>query len=219
MSSTVANFSHLGNFPVCAESLTEVDVSGYDYWVTLGNFKKTDGGSPTQSQIDLSLENARKLFWDIYGLTGSVTDTSGVDTVTITNATVDDNTTSNLPTDNPYGKVCNSSTYQNVEKSDSSEIATLSIYWSFSIIRMLNGSEFIGYGVQGSIKAVGQFGDFYDSKFIDYASYMSTGDFPTSPTVTYETLSSIPFVKTVYETGAGFFLTVSLTALQFYTYT
>ena len=71
---TATQFNALGKgngFPFC---LDKIDVSEYDYWVTLGGFKKTDSGSPTQLQINNSFTNAMKLFWNINKLEGSVTD-------------------------------------------------------------------------------------------------------------------------------------------------
>lgn len=65
---TADSFTALGKgngFPFC---LDKIDVSEYDYWVTLGGFKKTDSGSPSQAQIDLSLRNAMKLWWNTAGL-------------------------------------------------------------------------------------------------------------------------------------------------------
>ena len=62
------SFNALGKgngFPFCP---AKGDVSGFDYWVTLGGFKKTDGGSPSQAQIDLSLSNAMKLWWNLNGI-------------------------------------------------------------------------------------------------------------------------------------------------------
>src|SRR6056297_1696956 len=46
--------------------LGKVDVSGFDYWTTLGGFKKGDAGSPTTTQINDSWQNAGKLFTILY---------------------------------------------------------------------------------------------------------------------------------------------------------
>ena len=43
------------------------DVSDYDMWVTLGGTQK--GSTPTPEQIDLSLRNAMKIFWDLRSIT------------------------------------------------------------------------------------------------------------------------------------------------------
>jgi len=43
------------------------DVSGFDKWQTLGGFKNTDSGSPSQAKLDLSLTNAMKLYWNLNG--------------------------------------------------------------------------------------------------------------------------------------------------------
>lgn len=67
------SFTALGRgngFPFCVD---KVDVSGFNYWMTLGGFKKTDGGSPTKKQIELSLFNACRLYWTTYKVNGTVT--------------------------------------------------------------------------------------------------------------------------------------------------
>jgi len=50
----------------------KVDVSGYDNWVTLGG---VSSGSATQAQINTSLVNAMKLYWNLYSATASFTAT------------------------------------------------------------------------------------------------------------------------------------------------
>jgi len=50
--------THLGHFPFCPG---KVDVSGFDYWTTLGGTQK--GNTPTDQEIALSLINATKLYW------------------------------------------------------------------------------------------------------------------------------------------------------------
>jgi len=69
----------VGNgFPFC---LPKVDVSDrgdgdpYDYWITLGGFKKGDAGSPTAQQISDSLRAATKLFWNYNGHTAEFNST------------------------------------------------------------------------------------------------------------------------------------------------
>ena len=67
---TATPFTALGagnGFPFCP---VKRNVSVYDYWVTLGGYKKTDTGGPTQAQVDLSLKNAMQLFWNLDGWTG-----------------------------------------------------------------------------------------------------------------------------------------------------
>ena len=53
-------------FPSCFE---KVDVSEFEYWTTFSGFNKDSAGSPTQSQIDQSIQLAGKLFWNLYRVT------------------------------------------------------------------------------------------------------------------------------------------------------
>ncbi len=62
-------FTALGRgngFPTC---LQKVDVSEYDYWVTLGGTQK--GSSASESEKQLSLANAMQIFWNLYGVNGT----------------------------------------------------------------------------------------------------------------------------------------------------
>ena len=50
-------------FPFCP---TNVDVSGFDHWVTLAGYSKTNadaGSSVTETQIKTSLERCMELYW------------------------------------------------------------------------------------------------------------------------------------------------------------
>jgi len=51
---------------------TAKDVSGFASWTTLGGFNKSSSGSPSQAQIDTSLINAAKLYFNFYQLAGTV---------------------------------------------------------------------------------------------------------------------------------------------------
>lgn len=51
---------------------TAKDVSGFASWTTLGGFNKDSTGSPTQAQIDTSLINAAKLYFNFYQLAGTI---------------------------------------------------------------------------------------------------------------------------------------------------
>jgi hypothetical protein len=73
---TATKFNALGagnGFPFC---LTKVDVSGYDYWTTLGGNQK--GGSVTES--GLGLREAMSVFWNAHALNCNAT-TSGTATI------------------------------------------------------------------------------------------------------------------------------------------
>tara|TARA_E500000318_G_C3500919_1_gene188323 strand:- start:43 stop:861 length:819 start_codon:yes stop_codon:yes gene_type:complete len=66
---TAIPFTALGRgngFPFC---VTRVDVSSFDFWVTLGGYAKTSSGNVTPEQINNSRINAMKLFWNVNSLT------------------------------------------------------------------------------------------------------------------------------------------------------
>jgi len=61
-------------FPLCipefnctigSSSIYHPDIEDY---ITLGGFKGSDGGTPSQTQLNTSLANAMKLFWNLHGL-------------------------------------------------------------------------------------------------------------------------------------------------------
>ena len=65
---TATSFTALGRgngFPFCA---TKKNVSGFTNWITLGG---VSGGSASTSQINQSLVNAMKLWWNLNSITGS----------------------------------------------------------------------------------------------------------------------------------------------------
>lgn len=65
---TATSFTALGRgngFPFCP---TKVDVSGFTNWITLGG---STSRNPPASEINQSLENAMKLWWNLYSMTGS----------------------------------------------------------------------------------------------------------------------------------------------------
>ena len=65
---TATSFAALGRgngFPFCA---TKKNVSGFTNWITLGG---VSGGSASTSQINVSLVNAMKLWWNLNSITGS----------------------------------------------------------------------------------------------------------------------------------------------------
>lgn len=71
----------LTGFPFFPLKVNLLDDSGgfgtgtpYDYWATLGGYNKTaadSGTAVTPEQIALSLRNAVRLFWNLYGVSGS----------------------------------------------------------------------------------------------------------------------------------------------------
>tara|TARA_R110000787_G_scaffold72699_2_gene162112 strand:+ start:266 stop:1159 length:894 start_codon:yes stop_codon:yes gene_type:complete len=65
---TATSFTALGRgngFPFCP---AKVNVSTYTNWITLGG---VSSGSASEAQINESLKNAMKLWWNLYSLTGS----------------------------------------------------------------------------------------------------------------------------------------------------
>ena len=59
-------FSTNGVYNGLPNCLPSVDVSGFDYWTTASGYNKESVGSPTQAQIDQSLHNVGKLFWNLH---------------------------------------------------------------------------------------------------------------------------------------------------------
>lgn len=136
-------------FPVC---LDKVDVSDrgdgqpYDYWITLGGFKKGDAGPPTDQQIYDSLRNAMKLFRNYNGHSVDI-DFSG-DSTTLTIDIEQDSATAPFE---PKDRVCSDSGWSAarlIENAGYLHITGVGIL----VKRMYNGStsdesNFVGYGV------------------------------------------------------------------------
>ena len=155
---TATPFTALGRgngFPFCPP---RVDVDTYDYWTTLGGFKKTDGGSPSQAQIDLSLTNAMKLYWNLWKVSGSAEADNQGTTYGPINHLVEDvdatDVTSPSGVDElfPNLRTClNSYTLKKEEKTpqadDGAFPATAYLQVRLFICRMYNGGEFVGYGI------------------------------------------------------------------------
>lgn len=154
-------FAALGRgngFPFCP---TRVDVDTYDAWITLGGFKKTDGGSPSQAQIDLSLANAMKLFWLVNGCDIKNQDDESY-SIDFDAGDYDRLNFFGDPHIEPYSRVCNTSGFEG--KKSVSDTSPDSLYLqSPLIVKMFSNGVFVGYGVQ---------------RFL----YVSTADFFTSIT-------------------------------------
>lgn len=98
-----------------------VNVDDFDYWVTLGGFKKTDGGSPTAKQISDSRKNAMKLFWLLHGVKGTAVDNW------------DDSTLTDLDLDMSPPATSNSSgIFFNKRKNDANAFGNSTMIWSSS---------------------------------------------------------------------------------------
>lgn len=150
---SVPNFKHLGHFPFCIDSAGKTDVSGFDYWTTLSGVSKVSP-TTTTALIEESLINARRLYWDTYGITGSasadfddfaVSDYSYSET--IANVSVDDQPDSFDPIPVPEGRVC-SAPFIDTSKEGSYTGLVMRPY----LIKLYNGpvteeGNFVGYGM------------------------------------------------------------------------
>ena len=156
---TTDRFAHLGFFPYCPE---KVDVSGYDYWTTLGGFKKGDSGTPSDTQIEDSLRNAMSLFWNLYQITGSSQGQNNRPTPTITNVTNMDQIGKGVPLETvevftPIDRMCITGEIGNqfiegYERDAQGSRGSSLISVELRPERLYNGStdnesNFIGYGI------------------------------------------------------------------------
>lgn len=241
---TAEPFTALGagnGFPFCP---TRVDVEDYDYWITLGGFKKTDGGSPSPAQINLSLTNAMKLFWNGYAINGTVsTAQTLVSSVNLNdnNRTIRDlngNVIDPLEFDG-RNRVCwNSYTADNTDFFD--DINTLSFYESYlqisgNINSLYVDGDFVGYGTGGMASAY-----FFDSNAhvsshplrVSVLSYeeFEQSDLSINFQYAYTTLSGIPVLAKAWAYNPSdtnpTSLSVSdssgsaeISSIDFYTYT
>ena len=167
---TTDRFAHLGFFPYCPE---KVDVSGYDYWTTLGGFKKGDAGTPSDTQIEDSLRNAMSLFWNLYQITGSSQGENNRSTPTITNVTNMDQIGKGVPLETvevftPIDRMCITGEVGNqfiegYERDAQGVRGTSLIRVELKPERLYNGStdsesNFVGYGI-------GRAGNFFGEGF------------------------------------------------------
>ena len=184
-------------FPFVPE---DIDVSGFDFYQTLGGTQK--GATPTDAEIELSHDNAVKLYWNIYGMTYTNvfgTYSGDVDQGSDYSSGQPESSLRDLPTD-----VLGSDLY-GVDWIDFG--ATGFNGFNFlgetgSIIRMFNGSTFLGFGVKSStgfssaIQA--GFQVFWQGALNGslYGSYFNNGilDFGAT-SLSYETISGIPMVR------------------------
>jgi hypothetical protein len=147
---TADSFAALGKgngFPSCLDKL---DVSPYDYWITLGGFKESDGGSPTTTQINNSLINAMKLVWNCYSFSWTATSDAGE----IASFDNDANNEFREPFENVcHGNFIGIGLYQEAKNSDDQIVARVQFSSIAKIHRFYNGDEtnennFIGYGIK-----------------------------------------------------------------------
>ena len=178
----------VGNgFPYCAE---KVDVSGYDYWTTLGGYNKDDADALIEpTGIAESLEKAMKLYWNYNGHSVEFADLSP-ETLTIDiEQGVFENGSDAAPFE-PRDRICKTSGWD-FDQTNYPEGGDETIWADISPIRMYNGStdnedNFVGYGIFGRA-------DVFDSPFLAtnewesfaFLSYID-GDPGTSDRTTYE---------------------------------
>ena len=152
-----------------------VDVSGFDYWTTASGYNKDSVGSPTQSQIDQSLHNVGKLFWNLHKVNVDTfydTNTLTEQFVTgIENGGVDDAI-------QPDERVCGGSL--STDNVDEFAIGQIDLLQTSGMVRMYNGAttdetKFIGYGFglvdfleenDGAIKTSANDGLFIDNVIV-----------------------------------------------------
>ena len=208
---TATPFTALGKgngFPFCLDKL---DVSEYDYWTTLGGYKKTDESDEvTQAQINLSLKNAMKVFWNFYGYTINAESENpyGDDSKTLTLSMEDLS---------PKERVCASEPwFRSAETEEDYALYTL-VYPE--PIRMYNGEtedegNFVGYGVLNFVQGKDYLIDtdlFPTFSFSSVADDISPSD---SGAVEYSTsFGGLPLVAVADEVESTFALEVSIDGL------
>lgn len=157
-------FQMLGWFPFCLEKVnvnSNPDDNGNPFgeWITLGGYAKGDIGGVSSGQITLSLQNAMKLYWNRYSVSGSYEfDTVGGQSpgypglVSITANTANDLSEGG---EQPVDRLCQGGAYISKITSQPGGTSYLdSAITDFTIIQMYDGStsdesKFIGYGVNG----------------------------------------------------------------------
>jgi hypothetical protein len=223
---TATPFAALGRggwFPSC---LDKIDVSPYDYWITLGGFKESDGGSPTTTQINNSLVNAMKLVWNCYSFSWTATSDAGEI------ASFDNDANNEFR--EPFKNVCNgnfigSGLRDEARNSNGGIAAIVEFSSNDKIYKFYNGDEtnennFIGYGIKagGSYTLRGFAGKFdaqnFSTGYIEssYFSFVNGGqaglyDF------SYVEISGIPFVLREFTTGDAGSSAIGDLSINYYT--
>lgn len=223
------------------------NVSSFDYWVTLGNYKKTDADADvavTQTEINLSLTNAMKLFWNLNSM-DSTANWAG-------SGTYDPPPTVSNPelSQEPIERVClgagESQGNGRIVEYISGEL--VSVAMSLKIVRMYNGvttdeDNFVGYGVDrgatsssDAFRAYGNigngeaevgassWGDAYTFRILDDAGYTEISGIPffaraaslDNPPNTNGSVSLSPLRAQI--TSSFGTTTAEITGFDFYTY-
>ncbi len=147
---TADSFTALGRangFPYC---LSKVDVSGSDYWTTLGGTQK--GGTATESQKNLSIVNAMKIVWNFESIDFTLSSNTSGGSKSI--SSLDDNGTK------PKERLCNPgiSDRKTETGSGNSLVAEYNDIPTFTFSRFYNGStsdenNYVGVGMAPSLDA------------------------------------------------------------------
>ena len=175
----------MGNgFPFCLDAIdvvafqAENDDEGYGWithWTTLGGYNKDafDASTPvTDEQIELSLQNAMKLFWNLEKVTGEASHASSGASVTEMPVTSSPDGGDLAPKD----RVClGFGIGGSVVHNPGPAVAVMNA--SIGIIRMVAGDTFLGYGIPALPRTTS--GLLYTNGIHAGTSY----DYPTTPHV------------------------------------
>lgn len=210
-------------------SLALSDISSFDHWVTLGGYSKTSadaGASVTQKQINLSLDNAAKLFWNSYRFNidvrvqGIGTGSSEPYTNTFLKTPIDNRLLDFGEESEPYQRVvaqanqglASFSIGERINESSSSDGYDVNIDLAISIHKYYNGDvededNFIGYGL-GEIMFNAELetsGGFIRSIYrLDSVTPEEVGALPElNKEIGYTTVSGIPFVYGIGATAVA----------------
>jgi len=154
---TATSFTALGKgngFRFCPGKL---DVSVYDHWITLGGTRK--GNTATESEKNLSLVNAMRVFWNLHSATASFTATWSAGALNF-DKSLPDHKYEIITT--PKERICEDITQPNASSTDmtlaelnetnGTGCGTFGRFQVLSPFRMYDGStsdesKFVGYGV------------------------------------------------------------------------
>ena len=200
---TADSFTALGKgngFPFCLPAVNvndSPDGTPYEYWITLGGTKK-GGDSPTQAEIDLSLANAMKLFWNYNGHTFTRTNIRNDILRSYIDLTLDvDEDEYRTPSQGsftkpfpfpaePRSRVCASDGWTNSDDtplfyySVGNQTGQMQLRTTMSVVKLYEGStgdenNFLGYGIQSQIAGL-----FFEDQ-IAVASLFYKGDPAINP--------------------------------------
>ena len=218
---TATQFKALGKgngFPFCLETVNVLDRGDgneYDHWVTLGGFKKTDTGSPTQSQINTSLQKAMALFWNAHQITGTASLHSDYNVAGVTNSRNPDTTQLQ-----PSQRVCLTEVplgfYDSNTEYSSTEDEFNEMRLGIVPVVLKSDDDFLGFGVKSKIsaEAVTYLDEFASVEIGSIASARFDGIYETID-YDYITLGGIDFVCKA-RVGAAYNGTADATNLTAY---